>query len=347
MTAKSARRPSAPAEPRAKALRRQGDLMPMAPNRRVAKPQLPPEVEGTREAADVAASLPPLAMDAEGEGTESAPTLPKVPSAVGRAVRVLAQAVGVLALLVASGIAAWAARRYVTTSPRFALTEVEVKGTTHRSKDDILRQAGLAPAPPVATFGFPEDGPVPGQNVFSLDLDEVRTRLLADPWIKEATLARRLPGTVLVQVVERDAAAVVALPEAYLVARDGEVWKRLEPTDPSDLPVITGITPQQLEDDRTGTTRTLRRALDLASEYDHGPLAGRSALQELHVDEAGGVTVTVGKSGLALALGDPPYRRKLEQAARVLAELDRQGAKADAIMLDDEARPERVVVRVR
>jgi hypothetical protein len=34
-------------------------------------------------------------------------------------------------------------------------------------------------------------------------------------------------------------------------------------------------------------------------------------------------------------------------AGKVIAELDRRGTKAEAIMLDDEARPERVVVRAR
>ena len=46
-------------------------------------------------------------------------------------------------------------------------------------------------------------------------------------------------------------------------------------------------------------------------------------------------------------MGGPPYRRKLEQAVRVVAELDRRGAKPDSIMLDNEARPDRVVVRMR
>jgi hypothetical protein len=32
---------------------------------------------------------------------------------------------------------------------------------------------------------------------------------------------------------------------------------------------------------------------------------------------------------------------------RVVAELDRRGAKPDSIMLDNEARPDRVVVRTR
>ena len=57
------------------------------------------------------------------------------------------------------------------------------------------------------------------------------------------------------------------------------------------------------------------------------------------------MTLVVGKNAVALHMGAPPYRRKLEQAIRVIAELDRRGAKPDSIMLDNEARPDRVVVR--
>jgi cell division protein FtsQ len=50
---------------------------------------------------------------------------------------------------------------------------------------------------------------------------------------------------------------------------------------------------------------------------------------------------------MQVALGTGPFRRKLQQAARVVAELEKRGAKADAIMLDNDTRPERVVVRMR
>ena len=59
------------------------------------------------------------------------------------------------------------------------------------------------------------------------------------------------------------------------------------------------------------------------------------------------MTLVVGKNAVALRMGAPPYRRKLDQAIRVVAELDRRGAKPDSIMLDNEARPDRVVVRMR
>jgi cell division protein FtsQ len=67
----------------------------------------------------------------------------------------------------------------------------------------------------------------------------------------------------------------------------------------------------------------------------------------VHVAADGAMTLVVGKPSVALVLGDPPYRKKIDQAARVVAELDKRGAKADTIMLDNEARPERVVVRMR
>ena len=236
----------------------------------------------------------------------------------------------VLVVSSAAGVA-WAARRHVVTSPRFAVAEVDVVGNDRRTSEAVVAESGVAV----------------GSNVFALDLDAARARLLADPWIADAALARRLPGTILVQVTERKPAALVSLGDMYLATADGEPFKKLEPGDPIDLPLVTGLRPEALTDDRPGTMRTIRRATDLAAEYDHGALARRSALQEVHVEPDGTFTLVVGRSAIQLVLGVPPFRRKLDQAARVVAELDKRGAKADAIMLDNDAKPERVVVRMR
>jgi cell division protein FtsQ len=217
------------------------------------------------------------------------------------------------------------------TSPRFAVTDVRVIGNEQRPADAVVAESGIAV----------------GANVFSLDLDAARERLLADPWISEATLARRLPGTIVVQVVERRAAALVALGDTFLATSTGEPFKKLEPGDPTDLPVVTGLRAEGLAEDREGTMRTIRRAIELGAEYEHGALARRAPLEEVHIEPDGAFSVVVGRSAIELVLGVPPFRRKLDQAARVVAELDRRGAKADAVLLDNEARPDRVVVRMR
>jgi cell division protein FtsQ len=251
-----------------------------------------------------------------------------------RVARVLAVARALLggALVVAlSGAVAWAVRRHVVQSARFGVTEIIVSGERQRAADTLVEEAGLAR----------------GANVFTVDLDLARARLLADPWISDASLSRRLPGTLLVHVTEREVGALVVLRQLYLSSREGVIFKRFELGDPIDLPIVTGLDPDNVADDREGAQATLRRALDLAGDYERTGLGQRAPLQEIHVTTEGGFTFIVGKDGMSLALGGPPFRRKLEEAGRVIAELDRRGTKAGAVLLDDEARPERVVVRAR
>jgi cell division protein FtsQ len=277
-------------------------------NRRVRASSIAPEVPQEHRAARVVVRRPP-----------------------SRVFAALRTALGVVLVVSAALGVAWVARRHVMTSARFAVTEIDVLGHDRRSAEAIATESGVTA----------------GANVFSLDLDGARARILADPWISQATLARRLPGSILIQVTERKPAALVALGDTYLATAEGEPFKKLEPGDPIELPLITGLRAEGLAEDREGTMRTIRRGIDLAAEYEHSALAKRAPLEEVHVDSDGTFAVVVGRSALQLVLGGPPFRRKLDQAARVVAELDKRGAKADSIMLDNEARPERVVVRMR
>ncbi len=272
---------------------------------------------------------PSDAVDVSGAGLHEAALTSAAPAAFW--VTVVRAVLGGGLVLALSITVAWGARRHILASPRFAVDDIVVTGAHHRSPEQLAALAGV----------------VRGMNVFGIDLERARGRLLADPWVETATIARRLPGRVLIQVTEREIGGVVALPETYLAARDGTIFKRFEPGDPVDLPVVTGVTADAISQDREGVKRTVARALDLAADYEHGPLGAREPLQEIHVSNGGALTLVVGKDGLSLALGLPPFRRKLEQTARIFGELERRGTKPSLIMLDDEARPERVVVRTR
>lgn len=237
----------------------------------------------------------------------------------------------VLVASVSLGVA-WGARRYLMTSPRFSLEQVVMSGQKTRTKDALLARANVKM----------------GQNVLSIDLDGAKNKMLGDPYVKSATLARRLPDTILVDIEERVPAAMVALGDALLlVTRDGDAFKRVEVGDPTDLPVITGLAPELADTDREGFADKIRRALDVAVDYQQSTLATKMPLQEIHFEAGTGISLGVGSPVTSLVLGGPPFRRKLEQASRVALELERRGQKADAILLDNDARPERVVARVR
>ncbi|MGH7270254.1 MAG: cell division protein FtsQ/DivIB [Polyangiaceae bacterium] len=237
-----------------------------------------------------------------------------------------------VAIVIASSVAlAWVARQHILESPRFAIARVDVAGCSHRSADAVIAESGLAL----------------GSNVFAADLDEARAKLLTDPWIADAALCRRLPGTILVRITERKAAALVVLGDTFLATPEGEPFKKVDSDDPVDLPLVTGVTVDDLLDDREGALQTIRRAVALADEYEERPLAKRSEIEEVHVEPNGSFSLVIGRGATQLALGSPPFRRKLDQATRVIAELDKRGVKASAILLDNAARSDRVVVRLR
>ena len=67
----------------------------------------------------------------------------------------------------------------------------------------------------------------------------------------------------------------------------------------------------------------------------------------MHLADSGDVTLTVGKEGIALELGQGPFRRKLLMAEEVTGALRRKGRTPGIVFLDNRAHPERVVVRMK
>jgi cell division protein FtsQ len=240
-------------------------------------------------------------------------------------------AFGLTLALAMSAALAFSARHYARNSPRFALAEVSLHGAEHRSPSEIAMQAGLSK----------------GENIFSLDPEDMKRRLLADPWIVDARLTRRLPGTMDVEVTERRAAALVAIGETFLATREGVMFKRLDASDPTDLPVVTGLDVGEVADDRKAAENRVRIALDLAEEYAALDVAQRYPLGEVHLKSNGTISLVIGHTAITVELGSPPYRRKLEQASRVVREAERRNMRVDAVLVDNDVRPERVVIRMR
>ena len=240
--------------------------------------------------------------------------------------------VGVVVVIAASLLVAWGLRRYLRSSPRFAVRVVHVEGNARRSTHQLSQRAGIAV----------------GKNIFEIEETVAKADLEADPWISSATVTTDLPHSVYVKVVEREARALASIDRTlYLVDLNGDIFKELEEGDPHDLPVVTGIEPDAVARDRQAVTIRVRRALDLVSDLDKAGIAKRYPIQEIHIHPDTSLTLTMGTSGLALAFGTPPYRNKIAKADRILGELRHRQVKPAMIFLDNDAHPERVVVRMK
>lgn len=240
--------------------------------------------------------------------------------------------VGAALVLGVSGTVAWGAHRYALTTPRFAIERIDVEGARRLSQDEVLETAGVRA----------------GDNVFALDVSGAEQRLRQHPWIAEARITRRLPGKVRVEISERDAGALVVVGERlFLATRAGEVFKEFEPGDPFDLPTVTGLSLEALGRDQERELERLQGALDLLRQYERTPLSHVFPAQEVHLRPGGAAVLTVGQQGLTLELGPPPWKQKLLRATRVVERAQARGQLPGILFLDNEAHPERVVVRMR
>ena len=256
--------------------------------------------------------------------------LPKpgaIADACGRAVRRSLPAVAAVAVLGAAGGGVWAGHRWLTTSPRFAITAITVLGTHHVDPEDL--RAAL----PIRV----------GDNVFA-GLAGVARAAHANPWIAAAEVHRILPHTIAIDVREHTAAAVVELGELYLVDASGRPFKRaaLETAEGDGLPIITGIGRASYTADPEAAAATVRGAI---AAFDGWNRAARPAIGEVHVDRHGAVTLHTYDQAIAIQLGalGAELGARMHAFDAAWAGLsDAERARARSIHLD--ARPDHVTV---
>ena len=237
----------------------------------------------------------------------------------------------VLVLGVSLGVA-WGAHHYALTTSRFAIEQVEVRGARRLSTEQVANLAGVQV----------------GQNIFTVDMLEAERRLVAHPWIQGARVTRQLPRELFIEVTEFEARAVASIgDQLFLVTRTGEPFKALLDSDPFDIPVVTGVSQENLARDRAREIDRIKLALEVLGHYERLPLSHAFPAQEVHLDDSGAVTLIIGRQGVSVKLGKGPWLAKLRMAEQVMSKVQRQGEVPGIIFLDNAAHEERVVVRMR
>lgn len=255
-----------------------------------------PLLRGTRRAAK-GASRPRRALPAAPRlempvlPGEEAPFLrPKQRTRARRAHRgglhraALVLQVGGAALLV--GTALWAGWSQVMHSEHLKVKTVEVRGNHFLSEGEIRELLG----------------PADGANILGLDIDDLKRRLRASPWLDEATVRRTLPDTLLVEVREREPLALAEVDRLYLMDAEGDLIDLYGArTAAYDLPIVRGLAGLG-EDERRARAA---RVADLL--HDLGEL--QAEVSEIAVEPGGDLSVVLRRGGEILRLGAPPYRR--------------------------------------
>jgi hypothetical protein len=157
----------------------------------------------------------------------------------------------------------------------------------------------------------------PGTSIWALEPRALERRLEEHPWIRRACVRRELPRRLIIEVSEREAAAVVLIDQFYYVDRAGVVFARVGAGDSLDLPFVTGIEAAVVDGERPYPRHAVRQALKLVQMMTRAGLPFR--VSEVHIERDQGITVFPVEPKVALEFGWGRFAEKLGRLGEVLS----------------------------
>ncbi len=114
---------------------------------------------------------------------------------------------------------------FLTQCDYFKAKGLMVIGTHRLTQKQVLQQANITN----------------GVNIFSVNLSNVRKRLLAHSWIEDAEVRRELPSGINITIKEQKPLAVLDLGRKFIINTHGEIFKEMDTADLCNLPMISGL----------------------------------------------------------------------------------------------------------
>jgi cell division septal protein FtsQ len=189
-----------------------------------------------------------------------------------RRLKRLTVALGAVAAVVAAAVA--------TQTSLLDVERVRIDGVGHTTSADVRTVAGISP----------------GDTMVGVDAGGAATRVEDLPWVAQATVARRWPGTVEIHVTEREPLAIIEVAEGRVALVDDERVLEVTRQPPAGLPEVTGVSSRRIaEGDELG--RATRDALAiLRALRERLPGAVASVSSDLDAALAAGGEIRFGSS---------------------------------------------------
>ncbi|MFQ5479916.1 MAG: cell division protein FtsQ/DivIB [Thermodesulfobacteriota bacterium] len=218
----------------------------------------------------------------------------------------------VMGLVVFIGYGSWWLYGKAITSPELAVRHLSVKGALRTQPREIIRLAGIRE----------------GQNIYSFSAGEVERSIKKNPWVLGAAVKRRLPGTVKIVITERRPVAIVQMKDLFVMDSQGTVFKKLASGERLDLPLVTGLSEEMVQNEGL-LMSSFMRLFSLLEGRDGFNLDNVS---EIHCDALYGFTLHTLDHGLKVELGDSHFEAGLRLFERLRGV--KKGALRGALAVD-------------
>lgn|GEM_PF-1361323 len=131
-------------------------------------------------------------------------------------------------------------------SDLFNVKKIIVTGNNRISKGQIIKESGIDS----------------DTSLLKLSRDEIKKRILKEPWIKDVEIKRHFFNSVEIKLIEREAVAAVPFQDIYLLVDEGLiVLESREAIDELSLPVILDLKLTKAKIGRKLTLSSLKNAV--------------------------------------------------------------------------------------
>ncbi|MCE5283974.1 MAG: FtsQ-type POTRA domain-containing protein [Deltaproteobacteria bacterium] len=203
---------------------------------------------------------------------------------------------------------------WVVRNPHLTLRETDVRGCKELTEKEVLSLAAIRSTP----------------NLLTLNLDAIAQRIRSNPWIREVFVGREFPDRLVIVIRERKAVALLQIGDDFhLLDTEGSPFKRLEPGDEANLPVLTGLVREGKANEAL-LKQSLALLNYLAGAKD---IPAIGAVSEIHGNETFGISL-ITDTGLCLKFGFDGYEGKIKRLTPVMADLDRKNLTAGFLLID-------------
>jgi cell division septal protein FtsQ len=208
---------------------------------------------------------------------------------------------------------------WALTTERFAVVAVEVRGASRVPPQRILEASGI----------------VHGQNLWRIDPERVRARLEEMPEIRRADVIRELPNRVAIVVEERRPFTLVHAARLHWLDEDGRVLGDENRAVSTEVPVISGLSEEELVTMRTTPGPRARAAIALIRALLRTGSALASEISEIDMSRPEGpVLYTV--DGVEVRLGSEEWDERLARLEGVLAQVASQDVRGVDLRFRDQ-----------
>jgi len=217
----------------------------------------------------------------------------------------------------------------LTQSGYFTAKDIIIEGGQRLSQEQIAEQARLKA----------------GMNILAANLTVARKRLLSHPWIEEAEVIREIPCGLIIRIKEHAPLAIVDLGRKFLINEKGEIFKQWAPSDPVNLPVVSGLDMSDLaiqfkhEPMSTGSPSEVVRQSEDAQNHcspldavmhvlrlgkESGSVLPNRLIKQIRVDREIGLTLHVMTQVKTINLGYHKYLDKYNMLKHIIANLGKK-----------------------